>query len=126
MPDSLSLPHQPNVIIGHVVPRSCFVPFQVFYIQPIGIDAGVPASRVVHLGGQTTGIMHTSRKRLPPYLFEARRRYFLKNRGVFYAAMADAATITGLALWRLRVMLTGKKDSTPSHLLRDTSGTACF
>jgi GT2 family glycosyltransferase len=77
----------------------------------------VPASRVVHLVGQTTGI--GNRKRQPSYLFEARRRYFLKNHGSLQAALADAALILGLALWRLRVLF-GKPDFTPPYLLRDS------
>lgn len=80
----------------------------------------VPASRVVHLVGQTTGVTNKSPKRQPPYLFEARRRYFLKNHNPFYAALADAGMIIGLALCKLRVMLTGKEDSTPRHILRDS------
>ncbi len=79
----------------------------------------VPASRVVHLVGQTTGIGRLNPKRQPTYLFEARRRYFLKNHGRLYAAMADAGLILGLTLWRLRVLL-GKRDSTPPHLLHDS------
>jgi len=79
----------------------------------------VPTSRVVHLVGQSTGV--TSRpKRFPPYLFEARRRYFLKNHGPLYAAMVDACMIIGLSLWRLRVLLTGKEDTTAPHLLGDS------
>jgi len=79
----------------------------------------VPASRVVHLVGQSTGVT-VRPKRLPPYLFEARRRHFLKNHGALYAAMADLGMIAGLSLWRLRVLLTGKEDTTPPHLLADT------
>jgi Glycosyl transferase family group 2 len=78
----------------------------------------VPASRVVHLVGRTTGV-NEERKRQPPYLFQARRRYFLKNHGSFYAAMADAGLILGLLLWRLRVLL-GKPDFTPPCFLRDS------
>lgn len=78
----------------------------------------VPASCVMHLEGQTTGISNKSRKRQPSYAFEARRRYFLKNHGPVYAAIVDAALILGLALWRLRVLL-GKSDSAPPHFLRD-------
>jgi GT2 family glycosyltransferase len=78
----------------------------------------VPASRVVHLVGQTTGVTDKNPKRRPPYLFEARRRYFLKNHGRLYAAMADAGRILGLALWQLRVSI-GKADSTPPYFLRD-------
>ena len=79
----------------------------------------VPASRVVHLVGQSTEVANNRPKRHPPYLFEARRRYFLKNHGPFYAAMADAGKIMGLLLWRLRVMF-GKPDSAPPYLLCDS------
>ena len=78
----------------------------------------VPASRVVHLVGQTTGISSKRSNRQPSYLFEARRRYYLKNHGPLYAAMADAGLIFGTSLWRLRVLL-GKADSTPPCFLRD-------
>ena len=79
----------------------------------------VPASRVVHLKGQSTGVENVRPKRHPPYLFEARRRYFLKNHGFIYAAAADAALIVGLALWRLRVVLTRQQDAISPFLLRD-------
>lgn len=79
----------------------------------------VPVSRVVHLVGQSTGI-NRKPKRIPPYVFEARRRYFLKNHSPFYAAMVDACMIIGLSLWRLRVLLTGKEDTSAPYLLSDT------
>jgi N-acetylglucosaminyl-diphospho-decaprenol L-rhamnosyltransferase len=79
----------------------------------------VPASRVVHLVSQTTGLWIKKPNRRPSYSFEARRRYFLKNHGPLYAALADAGLILGLALWRLRVLL-GKPDSTPPYLLPDS------
>jgi N-acetylglucosaminyl-diphospho-decaprenol L-rhamnosyltransferase len=80
----------------------------------------VPASRVVHLVGQTTGISSKRSRRRPQYLFEARRRYFLKNCGSFCAALADAGMIAGLAAWKVRVLITGKEDSTPPHTFRDS------
>lgn len=80
----------------------------------------VPASLIMHIAGQSTGITVKNPKRHPPYFFEARRRYFLKNHGPAYAAMADVGFIIGLALWRLRVALTGKEDSTAPFLLRDS------
>ncbi len=80
----------------------------------------VPTGRVVHLVGQSTGFGRKKPSRLPSYFFEARRRYFLKNRGRAYAAMADAGHIAGLALWRARVMLTGKEDFSVPNLLRDS------
>jgi len=79
----------------------------------------VPASRVVHLVGQSTGV-NSKPKRLPSYMLDARRRYFLKHHGPLYAAAVDACMIMGLALWRLRVMLTGKEDSTAPHALADS------
>ena len=68
----------------------------------------VSTSRVVHLEGQSTDVGTKILKRRPPYLFEARRRYFLKNHGPVYAAMADAGRIVGLTLRRLRTVLTGE------------------
>jgi N-acetylglucosaminyl-diphospho-decaprenol L-rhamnosyltransferase len=79
----------------------------------------VPASRVVHLVGQSTGV-NRKPKRLPPYMLEARRRYFLKNHSPLYAAMVDAGMIVGLSLWRLRVLLTGKEDNSAPHVLGDS------
>jgi GT2 family glycosyltransferase len=80
----------------------------------------VPTGRVVHLVGQSTGIKDKGRTRLPPYYFEARRRYFLKNHGPLYATMADLGQITGSAFWQLRVMLTGKADSSALNFLGDS------
>jgi GT2 family glycosyltransferase len=80
----------------------------------------VPTGCVLHLKGQSTGVKRTNPNRLPSYYFEARRRYFLKNYGPAYAAMADLGQILGQALWRARVILTGKEDSSAPHLLSDS------
>jgi len=80
----------------------------------------VPDSRVTHLVGQSTGLtIANPKRRFPPYFFGARRRYFLKNHGPFHAALADAALICGLALWRLRVLF-GKQDMMAAHILYDS------
>ncbi len=79
----------------------------------------VPDSRVVHLVGKSSGIDRTPR-RMPAYVLEARRRYFLKNHGPLYAAAVDACNLLGLALWRFRVRLTGKVDDGPPNLFRDS------
>lgn len=81
----------------------------------------VPQSRVVHLVGQSSGVTDTKRppKRLPGYWFDSRRRYFLKNRGWLYAALADAAWASGFALWRVRRLIQGKPDCDPPKLLGD-------
>ncbi len=79
----------------------------------------VPQSRVMHIRGQSTGVtvLNERPKRLPAYWFESRRRYYLKNHGLRYAALADAAALgagcVGLAKRALK-----REPSTP-HLLRD-------
>ena len=81
----------------------------------------VPESRVVHLVGQSSGVTDTKRKpkRLPQYWFDSRRRYFLKNHGWLYAALADASWASGFALWRLRRVVQGKPDGDPPQILSD-------
>ena len=81
----------------------------------------VPESRVIHLGGATTGLSgKRAAKRIPAYWHQARRRYFLKNHGAWYTAMADAAFILGYAAWRLRRRIQRKPDTDPPHLLIDS------
>lgn len=81
----------------------------------------VPQSRVVHLVGQSSGVTDTKRpaKRLPPYWFDSRRRFFLKNYGWLYASMTDVVAIMGFALWRSRRHLQGKPDLDPPKALTD-------
>jgi N-acetylglucosaminyl-diphospho-decaprenol L-rhamnosyltransferase len=81
----------------------------------------VPESRVIHLGGATTGLSgKRAPKRLPDYWYQARRRYFLKNHGAWYTAIADAAFIFGYAAWRLRLRIQRKPDTDPPHMLIDS------
>lgn len=98
----------------------------------------VPASRVVHLVAQTTGVATRTpspgeppqptgpRKRLPVYMLQARRRYFLKNHGRLYTALVDAAYITGLTLWRLRRAIQRLPDTDPQHVLADAVRQSVF
>lgn len=81
----------------------------------------VPASRVVHIVGQSTGVTvrDAAPRRLPDYWFESRRRYFVKNHGRVYAACADALWVLGYVTWRVRRPLQGKPDLDPPHLLSD-------
>ncbi|MCC7350627.1 MAG: glycosyltransferase family 2 protein [Phycisphaerales bacterium] len=80
----------------------------------------VPASRVVHLVGQASGVTDPRlRKRRPAYWFESRRRYFVKNHGAMYALLADAAWTGGFALWRVRRFLQRRQDTDPPKLLGD-------
>jgi len=81
----------------------------------------VPASRVMHIAGQSTGVTATTDqpKRLPQYWFNSRRRYFVKNHGWFYAAMVDIVWFVGFALWRGRRIVQQKPDTDPPYLLQD-------
>jgi GT2 family glycosyltransferase len=82
----------------------------------------VPDSRVVHLEGAATGLAsgRIEQRRRPSYWFEARRRYFLKNYGAWYTALADAAFLLGFATWRVRRLLQGKPDTDPPRMLSDS------
>ena len=59
-------------------------------------------------------------RRHPAYFFQARRRYFIKNHGRVYAALADAGHILALALWKMRVLLTGHDNFDPPFYLSDS------
>lgn len=82
----------------------------------------VPESRVMHMAGQSTGVSShdLSPKRLPQYVFDSRRRYFVKNHGILYATLADLAWSVGFASWRLRRVLQRKPDTDPPYLLWDS------
>jgi N-acetylglucosaminyl-diphospho-decaprenol L-rhamnosyltransferase len=82
----------------------------------------VPASRVMHIAGQSTGVTGKQNiaRRLPAYWFESRARYFMKNHGRLYGATTDLAWAASYATWRVRRRLQGKKvDEDPPHMLWD-------
>lgn len=80
----------------------------------------VPQARIMSIGGQSRKKANTGNsKRKPQYWFESRRRYFLKNHSLLYAALADAAWISGFILWRIRRVIQGKPDKDPPHFLSD-------
>jgi GT2 family glycosyltransferase len=79
-----------------------------------------PAGRVVHLVGKSTGTQPTSSvQRLPAYVLESRRRFFAKNHGRWYAALADAAWLTGHLAWRVRMRLQRRPDRAEPGVLGD-------
>jgi N-acetylglucosaminyl-diphospho-decaprenol L-rhamnosyltransferase len=80
----------------------------------------VPASRVVHLVGQSSGVTNPgARRRRPAYWFQARRRYFLRHLGAARTMLANLAWASGFALHRLRQTLLRRPDNDPERLLRD-------
>jgi N-acetylglucosaminyl-diphospho-decaprenol L-rhamnosyltransferase len=81
----------------------------------------VPESRVIHLGGASTGVTGPRPKsRVPRYWYQARLRYFLKNYGALYTALVDIAFISGYAIWRLRRRIQHKLDTDPPQMLIDS------
>lgn len=81
----------------------------------------VPASRIMHIAGQSTGVTATTDcpKRLPQYWFNSRRRYFVKNHGHFYTAIVDIVWFLGFLTWRGRRILQRKPDTDPPYLVQD-------
>ncbi len=81
----------------------------------------VPSSRVVHLVGQSSGVTDTKRvaKRRPQYVFDSRRRYFLKNYGAVYTAIADHLWSSSYLLWKMRNLIQRKPANDPPYLLQD-------
>ena len=79
----------------------------------------VGSSRVVHLVGQSSGIVEGRPRRLPQYWFNSRRRYFLKNHGRLYACAADIALALGTVIAHLRDALVRRPTSIPQSFLSD-------
>jgi len=79
----------------------------------------VPQSRITHLEGAATGIVHRVVKRRPAYWFQARRRFFLRNHGALYTALVDLATLLGLVIYRFRCLVLRKPDTDPPRFLAD-------
>jgi hypothetical protein len=81
----------------------------------------LPQARVVHFVGQLTGVRTANArpKRLPPYWYESRRRYFVLNQGLARAIAIDLAVILGNGLWGLRRLLERKAPADPPHWIRD-------
>jgi N-acetylglucosaminyl-diphospho-decaprenol L-rhamnosyltransferase len=73
----------------------------------------VPASRVVHVGGASTGVggdAQQRRRRLPDYWHQSRRRFFVLCYGRGRALLAGALWTLGHVLWLARVVLQGRTD----------------
>jgi N-acetylglucosaminyl-diphospho-decaprenol L-rhamnosyltransferase len=79
----------------------------------------VPASRVMHVSGQSTGVTAIDRgpQRLPGYWYESRRRYFVKHHGPLYAGLADAAAMVSNTFGVVKDKL--KRIRPTPHMVRD-------
>ena len=79
----------------------------------------VPASRVIHIAGQSTGLTErgAAPKRLPDYLYESRRRYFLLTMGLPKACITDLLAMAAGALGVAKLVLQGRRhELVPGYL----------
>jgi N-acetylglucosaminyl-diphospho-decaprenol L-rhamnosyltransferase len=81
----------------------------------------VPASRVMHIGGQSTDVSNPKAvpTRLPAYWFESRRRYFAVNHGIGYAMIADVVALLAHGLGSLKRVAQGRGRQSVPHFLAD-------
>ncbi|MCL2639387.1 MAG: glycosyltransferase family 2 protein [Phycisphaerales bacterium] len=84
-----------------------------------------PAAHVVHLVGQSSGVVRDAkqRKRLPTYWFESRHHYFRKHFGYLGMVAADACWFAGHLLNLTRKLLTGVSHAHLAH--RETRDLLC-
>lgn len=81
----------------------------------------VPASRVMHIGGQSTNVSNPKAvpERLPAYWFESRCRYFAVNHGIAYAMMTDVVALLAHGLGSLKRLAQGRRHQGVPHFLAD-------
>jgi len=81
----------------------------------------VPASRVVHLVGRSSGV--TTRgwvtPRRPAYWFESRKRYFRRHHGALGALACHLAYFLGYTSWRVRNLVERRPSLDPPCFWRD-------
>jgi N-acetylglucosaminyl-diphospho-decaprenol L-rhamnosyltransferase len=81
----------------------------------------VPESRVMHVGGQSTGVTERNSmpKRLPAYWFESRRRYFTKAFGRAHAMLIDLVVLAIYPLGCLKRLALRQRHQSIPHYYRD-------
>jgi len=81
----------------------------------------VPASRIIHLVGQSSGVTGTKQvaKRRPRYWFDSRRRYFENNYGRLTKMLADVAWASGFAVFNVLRAVRRKPRTDPPWLWWD-------
>jgi N-acetylglucosaminyl-diphospho-decaprenol L-rhamnosyltransferase len=81
----------------------------------------VPASRVMHISGQSTSVTDRKAKprRLPGYWFESRRRYFAATYGVPLAMVIDLVAFVAYSLGVAKSALLARREQSVPHFVRD-------
>lgn len=82
----------------------------------------VPSSRVMHIAGQSTKVTERNAKpkRLPSYLYESRRHYFINNHGILYTFLIDLTVFFTSRLGEIKRILTNKRHLITPCYLQDT------
>jgi N-acetylglucosaminyl-diphospho-decaprenol L-rhamnosyltransferase len=81
----------------------------------------VPEARIMHIEGQSTKVNERTAgpRRLPPYWFESRRRYFTKNLGICHAIFIDIVALFARSLGWLKRVLLGRGHTAVPYFIRD-------
>lgn len=81
------------------------------------------SSVVYHASGASTGMnkheVETKAKRRPPFWFESRRYFYIKNYGTVGFLLTDCAFIVGSLIRKIKNKLNGKPNTDPEKLLQD-------
>ncbi|MBB5517849.1 glycosyltransferase family 2 protein [Amphiplicatus metriothermophilus] len=81
----------------------------------------VPAARVVHAAGASTGMAGGRPRagRMPAYWFASWLRYYAKNHGPAYARLAAAARLTGMMVCTAHRRLRGRQSGLADGFIKD-------
>lgn len=81
----------------------------------------VPASRVMHIRGQSTKVTELSDvpKRLPAYWFASRRRYFYVTFGISRAMAIDVVALIAYTLGSVKRLVQRRRRDVVPHFVRD-------
>lgn len=78
----------------------------------------VPGLEVIHISGASTGLLGTTRGRMPAYWFESRSYYFYKTQGRLGLLLCNLSALAGTLLYRLKMAVKGRGGTMP-HFLGD-------
>jgi GT2 family glycosyltransferase len=93
-----------------------------FRAKQLGLQTWyVPASRVMHIAGQSTKVTEreAQARRLPPYWFESRRRFFVMSYGLPYAILADVGAVLARTGGALKRFCLRQRTGGVPHYIRD-------
>jgi N-acetylglucosaminyl-diphospho-decaprenol L-rhamnosyltransferase len=79
----------------------------------------VPESRVMHIGGHSTAVTDRTRRRMPAYWFESRRRYFVVSFGLVHAMAIDAVAVIAHSLGILKRIILRRQHTATPYFVRD-------